>query len=158
MSERKKTSKVTTGHKVALGALSVLGAVAGWNIIGRTESQPQAASAPAGGAQASTATALPAAAAVATPWPAIAPLPVMPRLDARPLPTLVAVEIPDLPAVNPGAPVPVAAAPGLVALPALAPLPAMPEYVAPPPPPPPPPSQVAEAPPPANNGNVGGGS
>jgi len=158
MSERKKTSKVTTGHKVALGALSVLGTVAGWNLIGRAESQPQPAGEPAAAAQTTTATTAPPVAAVATPWPAIAPLPAMPRLDARPLPTLVAVEIPDLPAVAAGAPAPLAAAPGLVALPALAPLPAMPEYVAPPPPPPPPPSQVAAAPPPPANSNVGSGS
>ena len=154
MSQRKKSGKVTTSHKVALGALSVLGAVAGWNAIGRSQPEAQAAGKEAPPA----ATVAPVVSAGPTPWPAIAPLAEMPRIDARPLPTLVAVASPDLPlaagASNVAAGI---AAPRLIALPTLAPLPAMPEYVAPPPLPPAPPSQVAAAPP-ADSGNVGGGS
>ena len=157
MSQRKKSGKVTTSHKVALGALSVLGAVAGWNAIGRSqpEAQTTGQEAPAATTAATAATVVTAR---ATPWPTIAPLAEMPRIDARPIPTLVAVAMPDTMGAT-GAPSVAAgiAAPSLIALPTLAPLPAMPEYVAPPPPPPAPPSQVAAAPP-ADSGNVGGGS
>ena len=79
MSQRKKSGKVTTSHKVALGALSVLGAVAGWNAIGRSQPEAQAAGKEAPPA----ATVAPVVSAGPTPWPAIAPLAEMPRIDAR---------------------------------------------------------------------------
>lgn len=160
MNRTKKKSKVTTGHKVTIGALGVLGVVAGWNVVGRAE---QAAAVKTVAPVATPDLATAPVAPLATPWPTIPPLAEHPRLDARPLPTLAVVIAPDA-AVVPGAAsdgVTVAniTAPNLMPLPTLAPLPTMPEYVAPPPPPPAPPAQVAAAPPPpADSGGNGGGN
>ena len=157
MTKRKPARKVTTGHKISLATLSVLGAVAGWNAIGRLENSQTATPA------AVIARPVPTVAA-ALPWPTIAPLVEIPRLDVQPLPTLIPVAGQltqgDAPALAGG----MAAAPDTLAMPSLAPLPTlaplltMPEYV---PPPPPAPVQVAAAPPPPSNGggnNVSSGS
>jgi hypothetical protein len=161
MTKQKRAGKLKTGHKVSIGAFSVFGLIAGWNIIGRAE---QEASSAAELPPATTATIAPAAptkpAAIiplATPWPTIAPLVDVPRLDVEPLPTLVAVAIDVQPLAAAGAPAVagVSALPNLAPMPTLAPLPTMPEYVAPPPPPP---VQVAAAPPPPPADNGGGNS
>lgn len=158
MTKRKQTSKVTKGHKISLATLSVLGLVAGWNTIGRVESNSTPTQAVV------VATPMPIVAG-ATPWPTIAPLTDIPRLDIQPLPTLalmVGLEPQgDSPASAGGemaAAINNLAMPSLAPMPTLAPLPAMPEYA---PPPPPAPVQVAAAPPPPSNGgggNVSAGS
>lgn len=173
MGKQKKTSRLSTGNKITLGTLSVLGLVGGWNLIGREVSQPTADDdvvATVGAIDASAVTfATPAPSLRATPWPTIAPLKTSPRLADKPVPTLVVV------AVSLGqsdAAVDVAGAnmspallslPDVAPLPTLAPLPTMPEYVAPPPAPAPPPQVAAApapapAPPPPSGGAVSEGS
>lgn len=168
MNQRKRTRKVTKGHKITMAAASVMGLIAGWNLIGHRELKAVTDELVA---TTKPATAVPSpvqpSAAVATPWPTIAPLSVAPRLAERPLPTLVAMppEMFQSDATQSGGPAfDIAGAPQLIPLPTLAPLPVMPEYVAPPPPPPQvaaapqaaPPPAAPQPPPPGGNNNSGG--
>ena len=165
MSKQKRTSKVTTSHKITLGAVSVLGVAAGWNVIGRAAGQSAAADEQTVAAEPIALPEIDAPRINPTPWPTIAPLQTNPRLAQKPLPTLVAVAVPVGPPASNAAATgdttmpSVSSLPSIAPLPTLAPLPAMPEYVAPPPPPAAP-QQVAAAPPPppSGGGNVSKGS
>ncbi|MFN2136642.1 MAG: hypothetical protein ACK2UK_11850 [Candidatus Promineifilaceae bacterium] len=155
MSKRKRSSKLSSSGKVTLSALSLLGVVAGWNIVANQERTAAAGES----ALSEAPTAAPTSVRpTSTPWPAIPPLNQKPRLAIEPLPTLAVTlmeqELPmlagqtDSETTMSGG---LAAMPSVAALPTLAPLPTLPEYV-PPPPPPPPPAQVA-----SNSGGGGGG-
>ena len=152
MSKRKKTNKITPALKVTMGALSVLGVVGGWNIIGRLEETPLPKTLSSRKSLHPTPTPLP-------------PVPHLgrrsshlqrPRLEIKPLPTLATSEMgaqADVPGQVAAGSFDLSAMPSAAPLPTLAPLPSIPEYV---PPPPPPPPQVASKP--SSNGGGGGGN
>ena len=160
MRPQKKANKITTSHKITMGALGLLTVVGGWNIIGRAEGAASASESVAEGVSSSlpTPTLVPAS---PTPWPTIQPLAKIPRLEFEPLPTVAAWGT-NLSGANgslqveqgTGASFDLAAMPSAAPLPTLAPLPTIPEYV--PPPPPPAPVQVASNP--SSNGGGGGGN
>ncbi len=153
MSSQKKTNKVTTSHKITTGAVSVIGIVGGWNIIGNMEKTASAENIIVEEDLDLAPTAVPPS---PTPWPAIQPLAEIPRLQIKPLPTLAvggpAGAVQDAPvqiAQDPDDSFGLSTMPSAAPLPTLAPLPTVPEYV---PPPPPPPSKAS------SNGGGGGGN
>lgn len=169
MSNAKRGKKITTSHKITMGAVSILGLVGGWNLIAHSEepkqieAQQPVADGPAavlGPATGGPATGGPTTGSPATPtpWPTIAPLGQMARLELAPLPTLAATMPPTPAFVSPGmsagsqtTAIDLGASLNIAAMPTLAPLPTLPEYTAPPPPPPMP-VMAAAAPPPAASG------
>jgi uncharacterized membrane protein YgcG len=156
MTKRKKNNKVTAGHKVTLGAVSVLGLVGGWNFIGHVENTAATEEAPTEVPATPTPTTVPP---TPTPWSEIQPLAQIPRLEVKAVPTLVVNALPGGqadPSIQTGQQTAVsfdlAAVPVAAPLPTLAPLPSLPQYV---PPPPPPPSQANSS---SNKGGGGGSS
>ncbi|HMR64511.1 MAG TPA: hypothetical protein PKE64_10920 [Anaerolineae bacterium] len=135
---KRKPQNLGHSARITLTALSLLGFVGGWNLIGRAEQQQAQASEP-------VATPLPPLPPTATPpptpWPAIPPLEIptmVPTLTTTGLfdPAL----LPEITLDQAGLPpLDLAPLPGLAPLPTLAPLPDLP--APPPPPPPPPPSR-----------------
>ena len=135
-------------------AISLLGLLGGWNIIGNLENAISADTMNVDELKTPTPQ---AARPTSKPWPTIAPLAQVPRLNIKPLPTLPAggsleeggdssdmvtterAESFNLPTMSNAEP-----------LPTLAPLPTLPEYV---PPPPPPPSMASSN----TSNNVSGG-
>ncbi len=143
----KKRAKFTNSARITLSALSLLGFVGGWNLIGQLEKEDEAlASEP-------VAPPTPVQASVTTnfvpkfpEWPTISPM-----TEIAPVPTLIPTRTtlgqidasftqdstlnvePVLDQIPVAAPVPT-----LAPLPALAPLPELPSAPLPPPPPPPP--------------------
>lgn len=141
---RRKPKKLTNSARVTMTALSLIGFVGGWNMIGRLESgQAQAEEQPA-------TPALPSPTATMTPsptaWPTVSPLAEIPPVPTL-MPTFTTFEQGDADVLtreqagDSTAPVTNLAPLSIVApFPTLAPLPDMPT----PPPPPPPPVPVQQ--------------
>jgi hypothetical protein len=154
MSKRKKKNKISKTDKLAISALSFLGIVGGWNIIGNVENSTSAKTLEVDTAVTSTP---PTVQPTIKPWPTIQPIAQIPRLEVNVLPTL-AVKMSDKTGtytsdqIAGGSPtsLDLPTVPNAVPMPTLAPLPTLPEYV---PPPPPPPAQPS-----SNNGGGGGGN
>lgn len=166
MTNQRRGKKVTTGHKITMGAAGIIGLMAGWNIIAHSEA-PDSSALAEGPAEtaASVVPASTAAPATATPWPTIAPLGPIAALELQPLPTLAVTRPPQPAFVSPGMPTPGAVTDvdlslsvSIAPLPTLAPLPDLPQYVAPPPAPPAPVADAAPPPPPSGGNGNGNGS
>jgi hypothetical protein len=138
MSKGKKR-KISKTDKVAIGAISLLGLLGGWNVIGNLENSLSAENMNADKLDAPTRQAV---RPTPKPWPTIPPLSQIPRLDTSSLPTLAAVGLPetgadsseDLTAVETIERFELSTMPSAAPIPTLAPLPTLPEYVPPPPP------------------------
>ncbi|MFL7837450.1 MAG: hypothetical protein ACK2T4_00075 [Candidatus Promineifilaceae bacterium] len=155
MSRQRKNNKITRMDKLTIGALSMLGLVGGWNVIGNMENSTSAKTIDVD--EVPTATP-PAVRPTLKPWPTIQPLGQTSRLEIKALPTLAAgmlaeggTDNADQVGGETAVTLDLPALPNAAPMPTLAPLPTLPEYV---PPPPPPPSQPSQ--PSSNNGGGGG--
>jgi hypothetical protein len=157
MSNRKKSSKLSKTDKVAISAISLLGLIGSWNVIGNLENSLSAKNMDVDELEAPTTQAV---RPTPIPWPTIPSLAQIPRLNTSSLPTLSAQGLPenevdpsdDLKTAKTAELSELSTMPSAFPLPTLAPLPTLPEYV---PPPPPPPSKASSNSS-SNNGDSGG--